>query len=253
MAKQMWFVIALVAMSSNLSAKVEIPIIATYEIPGLVMPSADHGFRGPFYALGERLVNFSGVHLKLQVLPPKRALMYFQQQKILAFYPATQAMLPQFSFVPCVTRKIGTKRDFIFYRGSDRATSLADLKGKLVGITRGFPFTEDVVKSNQFQISDVRSAASNMVMLKKGRIDYFIADEFVGLYTLKKLALKGISYAKDSPISTQEGFVAFLPTVFGRKVCHKFDQGLAQLIDKGWDYLKLLQQLKESVAVESAP
>ena len=70
------------------------------------------------------------------------------------------------------TESIDCKEDFVFTaRGTPMLRSLADLRGKVVGITHGYPYSREVMAATGFTLEVAASDELNLRKLAAGRID----------------------------------------------------------------------------------
>lgn len=218
------------------------PSLATFLIPNLVLEKADHTYTGHFYSLAKRILKDAHLDFPIIVLPPKRVIDMFEHEKtIIGFFPATVEMTktPVYS-----TRYFAQKKDYIFYRKGSRYQKITDLYGKTVGLTRGYPYKNDLINNPKIIWSYNVSDEANFKKLAEGRLDYFLCEEVTANRALQLSGVKNEIERSRSPLTIQEGSFFFQHTPLGKKLATTFSTHLDRLIRKGvWD--PVLQEYKE--------
>ncbi len=200
--------------------------LGTYPIP-LMVESADKGI---FVELSKELAKRSGVPMEIIVAPPKRTLADFSDKSIDALFSALDVLLQG---PAAKTTPVYVKVDFIFFKKGTPFKTLADLKGKTVGITAGYPYVKDVTETKLFTIEPAPSDEQNIMKLEAGRIAAFIVEEKTGLKALAEVGVTDIAYAHDSPISKQDVFYAFQNTTEGQALAEKFSGAIKSIQSDG--------------------
>ncbi|WDE07079.1 hypothetical protein SG34_009405 [Thalassomonas viridans] len=118
--------------------------------------------------------------IDIQVLPPKRALLYFDLCDYCCFSPGnTDSNFYDFDPQARETAPMAVAKIFIFSAyGREPFRSLSELKGKQVGIRLGMPLSNNIVEAIDKKFFHVQNAASleaNLARLKLGRVEAALA------------------------------------------------------------------------------
>lgn len=176
------------------------------------------------YRLGNEVVGFSASVIrevfrrmgkkvnKINMFPWKRAITliekgnadalfsvnYTEARTSFAFYPKESII--NSSWVMWVREEDGLKFD-----------SLEDLKGKRVGVVRGYSYTDEFWKyiRQHSSYEEVTYDESNFKKLNAARIDYLVAELGNGYHIIKTLNLKKIVPRADNPIKTDGLYLIF--------------------------------------------
>ena len=144
--------------------------IAAIDLPGLYTPAAD-GIYDAAYAAASARANIS---IPMQVLPPARAIDQFLKQQVDCLAPMDAEFIGT-DFPTVQTRPFFIARIFIFTaEGQAPLNSLAQLKGKKVGIRKGMIYGSEFDAAG-LSVSVADSIESNIKKVQKGRLDAFIA------------------------------------------------------------------------------
>lgn len=173
--------------------------------------------------------------IHIEVMPPPRALRSFGAGESDALFPALDVSVEPGSPIVRTTEALDCKEDFVFTRkGAQAYTTLDELRGKRVGITRGYPYAREVTANKNFVIDEALSDEANIRKLMAGRIDAFVLDEKTGLKAFEALELTAqMQYDPSKPVSRQEVYVAFRDTPGGRVLAKQFSDGLRKLKSSG--------------------
>lgn len=219
-----WIVIWLV-VSSLLAGHGEAKTykIAAFPIPLMVEDREQGVFVELFHAVALR----SGEQFEFEVYPTQRVLKLFGDGEIDGFFPGLDITAGEKSAKSSV---FYTKTDFAFIRqGTPAIKTLADLEGKLVGLTKGYPYSADLLNNTNITLEYADSDVLNMKKLAKGRLDAFVVEEYSGLKALKESDVTDVVYDPQSPLSALRVFFAFQDTDEGRKLADVFSQTLTAL------------------------
>lgn len=214
------------------TAKVPRTDFATYLIP-VHVESAQQGLFIELMREVGATARFQNVHI--EVMPPPRALRGLMTGTHDAVFPALDIFFEPGQPVVRTAETIDCKEDFVFtVRGAPLLRSLTDLRGKQVGITRGYPYSSEVMAANGFTLEVAESDELNLRKLVAGRIDAFVLDEKTGIKAAKALGLSAaIQYDSLSPVSRQDVYVAFQPNERGRELAERASEALRQLKANG--------------------
>ena len=108
--------------------------------------------------------------------------------------------------------------------------SLEDLKGKTIGIVRGYSYTSeffDFIKT-QASSDEVTSDEQNFLKLHAERVDAIVAELGNGLYILNKLGYQNISPLLDAPIKTDGLYIIFNKTNISKTFADAFSTELGK-------------------------
>ncbi len=200
--------------------------IGTFPIP-LMVESPD---KGVFIELTQEIAKTAGISAHISVNPPKRTVEMFSRKELDCFFPALDVMLPGKA---AKSRNIYVKQDFAFYQKGKPLVSLADLKGKNVGITLGYPYVKEVSENKAFTLAPANDDVTNMKKLGMGRIDAFVVEEKSGLKALKDSGQGNIEYDPKTPLSKQDVYYACTDTPEGKALAEKISGALGQLQSNG--------------------
>jgi len=125
-------------------------------------------------------------------------------------------------------------------------TSLDDLSGLIVGIGRGYDYSDDFMQANNFVKEPATTADQNLKKLSSGRVDLAIEDACIARYTMKQEA-KGFDLERDLEIISPPLFE--LPLYFGvsaqaprsQEILDAFNRGLSAMKQDG-SYRTLLMR-----------
>lgn len=214
-------------------------VFVTFPIP-VHVESPTRGLFVQVMREAAELAQLPAVHI--DVLPPPRALRSFAAGESDALFPALDVSFESGSPIVRTAEALDCKEDFVFTRkGAPAYTTLDELRGKRVGITRGYPYAREVTGNQQFVIEEALSDEANIRKLMAGRIDAFVLDEKTGVKAFEALDLKAqMQYNPRSPVSRQEVYVAFRDTAQGRVMAQQFSDGLRKLKLSG-RYLAITQ------------
>jgi len=202
--------------------------IATFPIP-LMVESKDEGI---FIELTQALAKEAGFELVIIVLPPQRALEDFEANNVDGIFPALKVTMPE-KYVR--SSLVYVKRDYSFtVKGKPPLEKIADLSGKLVAITSGYPYAEKLTTDKSIRFVVTNSDGQNVKMLLAGRVDAFVVEEKSGLEAFSNNgSRKQISYNPAQPLSEQDVFFAFQKNIRGKMLADRISAALVVLKANG--------------------
>ncbi len=200
--------------------------LGTFPIP-LMVESKDKGI---FIDLTKEVAKRAGIELEIIVEPAKRITNGFEKNEVDILYPGLDVTMP----IPVEkTSPVYMKTDYVFYKSDTPYRTLADLKGKKVGITNGYPYVKEVTENKSFIIEAANDDVTNMKKLEAGRVDAFIVEERSGVKALEESKAQGVVYDKGQALSNQEVFYAFQKTPEGKDLADKFSKALDDMKKDG--------------------
>lgn len=136
-----------------------------------------------------------------------------------------------------------SKQEWVFFYRADRPfewSSLDDLKGKSIGITSGYVYSDkfkDLMKSGEARFAEASTDEANLRKLLAGRIDVFPIERSVGITISREI----FTQAERAQIKIHPTpFDEFLPYLLltranpgNQQRIQAFDQGLKELKDNG--------------------
>ncbi|MDB5896309.1 MAG: amino acid transporter substrate-binding protein family [Rhodoferax sp.] len=226
------FGFVLLAMAMAMAMAAAAASQATVDIGSFPIPlHVESDREGIFIVLTREIAQRTRTDLTLHITPPKRALANFANQTMTGLFPALDVSFePGQKFIR--TREaIDCKEDFIFtVKGQTFLRTLADLQGKRVGITRGYPYAREVTDHHGFTLEPAASDHVNIEKLLAGRLDAFVLDEKTGLKAFAQLgASQQMQYQSGMPVSRQEVYYAFQSTPDGQRLADAFSGALREM------------------------
>lgn len=196
-------------------------ILVTHPIPLMV----ENEYQGRFIEFTRKLFDGEKVMLEFVILPTNRAIDFFRQRQALIFFPGNSA----YDLGDHLQTQIFyDKRDFAFHRANDKIENLQDLRGKVVGLTLGYPYDDKILKYPGVTFEIAPSDESNFRKLASKRIDAFIVEELTGLKALKMIGLKNITYHQKKPLSSIPVYYALRNSAEGKKWREILNKKLSQ-------------------------
>ncbi|MFV0934176.1 substrate-binding periplasmic protein [Pseudomonas jessenii] len=205
--------------------------IVTFPIPGHVESES----KGLFIELTHEVAHRAGTDIAINVLPPLRAVHEYFDGSYAVLFPALDVTFAPGQPITRTAESIDCKEDFVFTRkGSQLLKTLDDLKGKHVGITRGYPYAREITENKEMIIEAAASDETNIRKLIAGHLDAFILDEKTGVQAFQDLGLVAqMQYAPKVPVSRQDVYYAFQNTADGEALAAKFSLALNQMKASG--------------------
>jgi polar amino acid transport system substrate-binding protein len=186
-------------------------------------------FKGFDYETAKEVFARLGYRVELKLLPWKRCLWMVESGQADAVLDAsiTDERKKTMLFPD---EKISDSASVLFYlRGKNfRFSELRDLRGLRIGTILGYMYSKEIAEADYFVKEPVVDIIQNMRKLESGRIDLFISNRYVGLYSIRKAGFKGKIEYLPKPISGGEMYVAFAVTERNRKLVKDFSAMLRQ-------------------------
>lgn len=235
--------LALSSVFTHASAD-EKPIrFGTFPIPQLVVDENS----GNFVALTREIARRAGMDIEIVVLPPKRVLRQFMDNKIDALFPALDVYFTPDSMPTRTAETLFIKEDFIFSRkGEPFITTLESIEGVTVGVTQGYPYSPALTDNPRINIEEAPSDWANVIKLMKKRTDAFVVEGVAGVEAFRSEgALGQVQYDPDSPISAMDVYYAFQNTEEGHKLATLFSTILSAMKKDG-SYSAIITRTSQS-------
>jgi len=204
--------------------------IGTYPIPLLVEDST-HGL---FIDLTNAIAEKAGLDIEISVVPSKRVIHYFQQKEVDVLLPGLDVFFSAGN-QPIKSEFIAVKKDYIFTRKeTPLLKSIKDLEGKTVGITLGYPYTQELLENSLITFDQAPTDEQNAKKLVAGRIEAFVVEETTGLQVFEQLGgLDEVHYDPEAPIAKIYAYYAFHPTEKGQQLEKIFSEIIRQMKQDG--------------------
>lgn len=198
-------------------------VFGSFPIPLMVIDDNS----GVFVELTKEIAKRAGLSASISVTPPMRTVENFQTGKLHAIFPALDVSFPPGAKFER-SDSIYLKQDFIFVKkGSKAMKTLADLKGKKVGITKGYPYVRELTENKDLTIEMADSDELNAKKLTAGRIDAFVVEEKTGLQAFKNVGMiDQIEYDPKTPLSKQDVYYAFPADETGKMLSKKVSEAM---------------------------
>lgn len=123
----------------------------------------------------------------------------------------------------------------LFVRKNDRVASLADLRGRTIGVRRGFRLPEAVqhgVAKKHFNIEEADDEQTNFRKLSAKRLDAVLINLDVGLYVLAQMQENSIRPLLP-PVSYLDNYLVFTRGKGLGRLVPAFDRELARMYQDG--------------------
>lgn len=189
--------------------------------------------------IGKRL----NIEIKLQVQPWKRIIHLMQKGKtdcmFAAFLTEERLEFMDYTHVPfhisSLTIFVQEGKEFPF-------KTISDLKGKTIGLIRGFKTTQsfDQEKGKTFKVYEVNNMESNFQMLAKGSLDAVVVNNYVGIETMRKIGIANI-HQLPVPISAKPAFLTFSKDRNLKHLVPQFDKVIFDILADG-TYQKIFKK-----------
>ena len=112
--------------------------------------------------------------------------------------------------------------------------SIRDLEGKVVGITRSYPYASELLENPSITFDTTSTDEQNARKLIAGRIDAFVVEETTGLQAFKLIGcLDRIHYNSETPIAKLHAYYAFHPTEKGYILEKMFSDTIRDMKENG--------------------
>ncbi|MBU3917218.1 transporter substrate-binding domain-containing protein [bacterium] len=214
--KSLAFAIILsILVTTTVSAAEEVSF-ATFPIPLMVVDENN----GVFVELANAIASRADLKIKIIIAPPKRTITNFIGNKADVLFPAVDVFFPPDYAYLKSSEPIYIKTDFIFTRkGDPLLKTIESLEGQKVGITRGYPYANELMNNKKIVFDAANGDNFNVLKLMKGRIVAFVVEEKSGLKAFEEAGLLDkMQYDKASPVSKQDVFYSFQTNEKGKRL-----------------------------------
>ncbi len=223
-------IIMLTMLSITIGFAQETLKVVTFQIPVMVESKSE----GVFIELVNATAEKAGIKVEIEVLPPPRAIGGFMSKSFDMLFPALDIQFHGKEKPLASKEIIYVKQDFAFTKkGNNVIKNISELEGKSVGITAGYPYSEEILFNKNLKIQEAPSDDQNVKKLINNRIDVFIVEEKSGLGAFAKENTQEFEYASEFPISKQDVYFAFQKNTKGTKLEEKFSKALLELKNNG--------------------
>ncbi|MBU2885296.1 transporter substrate-binding domain-containing protein [Gilvimarinus agarilyticus] len=232
MSRLIRLLLTIVSLSAPLCLGQDDPVqVGTFPIP-LMVESPE---KGRFIELMQRIAQDADLKLNIIVTPAKRATRFFIQGEIDIFLPALEGMISPEHRVIKSQETIYTKEDFVFTRrGTPLLSSMSDLAGKRIGITRGYPYTPALLNNKSLKLELSSSDEQSVKMLVRGRVDAIVVEEHSGRQAFKNTGqLDQMQYNPEQQLSQMPVYIAYQDTDRGHQLAKLIDKTLRELKSDG--------------------
>lgn len=229
---------------SNLVGSTSLPAEVTTEVvlvnapyPPYVMPQDDPLGPGIDMEVAMTALENMGVRTSVELVPFKRALAMLEQGRAdLTTSLSFRAERDRYLLWSLPYR---TDTSYIFFTRKDASFEprrIEDLRGRSVGVVRGFVFPSAFADDAAIVKVEAPHVASLMGMLLKGRFDALIVNSIVGKHEL--MATGRMAEVKQAPFSLKspndKGTVmGFSKARVSREFVERFDAELRKMLDDG--------------------
>ncbi len=215
---------------------------ASYKIAGYPIPlMIESSTSGLFVEIVQELIQRTGEDFEIVVFPAQRTVASFHAGEIDAFFPALDVLIEK---EKAASEPMYVKCDFAFTRkGEPELKSIADLEGKKVGITAGYPYVKELTTNPKITLDIGPNDEANIRKLSAGRIDVFVVEEKTGVVALQQAGVDNVTYPAGSPISQQNVYIAFQATDAGKAQAGKFSKALQEMKQDG-SFGKIMERAK---------
>lgn len=206
MRSKIFFALAALLFSVSLAQASSKIKVGTFPIPLMV----EDAKKGIFIELANEMAKRAGVEIEIAVMPPQRIQEDFKTGKLDVMFPALDVLFSK-EGQPLKTKEIlYIKRDFAFTKkGSAMLKTIADLEGKTVGLTQGYPYVKELTENKKIKFDVAQNDETNAQKLTSGRFDAFVVEERSGLQAFKKAGVADqIQYDANTPLSEQKVYFA---------------------------------------------
>ena len=180
-------------------------------------------------AMGLRKPLFS-----VRILPPKRAFSEFERGHYDCVAPAnTSPYFYDLKFSTVLSDALSEAQIFIFTAaGTDPISELKALRGKLVGMRRGFPLGREAEESG-LKVMQAESYETSIRELEEGRIVAFLAYKPDIDIIFAKLKMEPLPHVADKPVATHQDSVLCRGNEAGLKAISIINAGLKEMRKNG--------------------
>lgn len=201
----------------------------SFEIPQFVQKNNS----GEFIRLTHLLLSEGdeqSIEIDLKILPPRRAYKAFEESKNALLFPFLNFGIKKDFFR---SEPFYFKKDYLFYHTTKKRIPY---NGARLCLTTGYPYDQEFIKKNQFQVIETISDEACLKMLEKDRVDYFLCEGFSGAKAILNSQVRNINLINK--------VVSSLPVTYATSNT-KEGKELIQMINRRIKILKSKGLLKE--------
>lgn len=204
---------------------------------------------GVFQKILVELSNMTKLPVEMKLYPAKRLLHKFQEREIHGFIPSVSDFRGE-----GVTETIPFyfKKDYFFYHLEKPIHQKLTLS---ICLTRGYPYTKDVLENKKYHITWADSDAGCFKMLNAKRVDALVCELITGIVTLERQQLNQIKIFPEQ-ISSSPVSIAFRNDSVGKRYQEAYTRELKNLIASGVlknDYYLFTRNLARKYGVDFNP
>lgn len=189
--------------------------------------------RGFDYEVMVRVFEAMGYRVDVTILPWKRCLRMIESKRADAILDISlNEKRKTLMYFP--EENISHSVSVLFHLQGKKFTyeNLEDLRGLTIGTILGYKYNKEFLAADYFRKEPVKSEKQNLEKLINGRIDLFLSNKYVGLFSAKKMGvLDKIDYIR-KPVSSGDNYVAFSRKRHYEDLAHQFSQELKRFKTK---------------------
>ena len=121
---------------------------------------------------------------------------------------------------------------------------LSDLKGKVIGVMRGWSYGEDFDKAKKmkiFRVQETNEGTQSFKLLLKKRVDAVVMDSVSANIILKKEGWQKKVDESTNPVAKNAAYIVFLKTMDQKELINKFNDTVQQMKEDG-SYQKIISE-----------
>lgn len=199
-------VLGLVVVGGGRAARSQPQSLTVLSFNILAMAETDGS--GALLNLVREVARRAGISVSFQVSPAARVLQNYEKGEGDAVMPIVAPRLPEMAGKYGEAVLFFQKREFVFVRqGTAPPATLADLHGKMVGVTTGYRYGGGLREDRKIQFDEVPSDITSIRKLAAGRIDAFVADEFAGAKAIRETGVSNVIFNPATPLSVTDTYI----------------------------------------------
>jgi polar amino acid transport system substrate-binding protein len=187
----------------------------------------------------KRMCELAGIRYSIELLPFKRAykeVLNLEKDCIFNFYKNPER-LTLFDYTdPLLNNPL-----VIFVKKGEETKirftgKVEELKGYQIGVMLGYTYSpefDEAIKNNTITVNPVPSHDINFQKLSHKRIDMYICEQNVGLYTAKKIGVAEKIAFLETPFKIQQGYLGIAKNNPKKFIIEKLNAALKQIKDSG--------------------
>ncbi len=201
-------------------------VLNTYRIPGYV-ESEDEGH---FIVLARTIAENLGIQLKINILPAKRAIQYFNEGHVDGIFPFLTIYNMENK---TLSRAYYISNTMLFYSIDN---PVPNIEQDTICLISGYVYEQLMIAQIKHRVY-AETDQSCFKMLKQGRVKGVIAEKISGQLSLDYLNYREIMHS-ENPLISFPVFFAFKKTPEGKKIAKEFSAEIFKLIKSG-EYNKI--------------